>query len=142
MDVNVCGCVVNGDLSVTGCRHCGWIIVLIAKYEIIRETIYDHPSFRCDGEVGSDRTFIHHTHSPESPYPYLYPSTTTSTSRYLHTILYTLTGPSQQHRVASRRLDTHSLTHSTSLHSTPPDSFHFCTRQLLLFIDIQRPRIL
>lgn len=28
---------ITDDLSVTGCRYRGWIIVLIAKYEIIRE---------------------------------------------------------------------------------------------------------
>lgn len=28
---------ITDDLSVTGCRYRGWIIILIAKYEIIRE---------------------------------------------------------------------------------------------------------
>lgn len=42
----------------------GWIIVLIAKYEIIRDRNGDHPSsgqrWPLDSQQG---TFIHHTHS-------------------------------------------------------------------------------
>lgn len=42
---------ITDDLSVTGCRYCGWIIVLIAKYEIIRERTVDHPSLGNDGRL-------------------------------------------------------------------------------------------
>lgn len=59
---------ITDDLSVTGCRYRGWIIVPIAKYEIIRERSVGHPSSANDGRL-SAAPFIYHTppgHPPSS----------------------------------------------------------------------------
>lgn len=45
---------ITGDLSVTVCWHREWIILLIAKYEIIRDRASTHPSLGSDGRLSAD----------------------------------------------------------------------------------------
>lgn len=45
---------ITGDLSVTVCWHREWIILLISKYEIIRDRARTHPSLGSDGRLSAD----------------------------------------------------------------------------------------